>query len=151
QKELGSKAGIPSKQVSYHLKKEEMEDGFYARFLAALRGRPAEVAIVTGCLESLDALSRRIQEAPDPERTAAEQDAVELGVLEVSRRSRPIFQEAVRLSRGMPSLDIYPRPADLEPARWYAGRLWEGLEPLPVDEQIAVVRRDREHQSWALM
>jgi len=144
QKEVGVRSGIPPKQVSYHLKKEDMADDLYARFVAGLNGRPAEVAIVTGCLESLAALS---QEGL----TAEEHDAVELGVLKVAREARPVLQEAVWRSRAVPSLDIYPRPADLEPARWEAGHLWEELEKLPDDEQMAVVRSDPRHQSWALM
>jgi tetratricopeptide (TPR) repeat protein len=145
QKEVGARAGIPPKQVSYHLKKEDMEDDLYARFLAGLRGRPAEIAVVTGCLESLDALEN------DPELTPEERDVVEMGVLEVRRLARSVLREAVLRSRAAPPLDGYPRPADLEPARWYAGRLWADLEKLPEDQQRMVVRSSRHFQTWALM
>jgi predicted transcriptional regulator len=57
QKQVGARAGIPQKKVSLYLKRDDMEDDLYTRFLAAVNGRPAEVAIVTGCLESLGALS----------------------------------------------------------------------------------------------
>jgi tetratricopeptide (TPR) repeat protein len=145
QKEVGVRAGTPPKQVSFQLKKASMDDGFYTRFLAGLRGRPAEIAVVTGCLESLDALESH------PELTPEERDAVEMGVLEVGRLSRSVFQEAALRSRAAPPLDGYPRPADLEPARWYARRLWADLEALPEDRRSLVVRSSRHFQTWALM
>src|SRR6185369_11809923 len=151
QKQVGARAGVPQKKVSLYLKREDMEDDLYARFLTAVNGRPAEVAVVTGCLEALAALSPEGRAPQDLDLTAEEEDAVELGVLEVARRSRPILREAVLRSRAEPPLDVYPRPAHLEPARWQAGLLWEALEKLPEGEQMAVVRSDPRHQSWALM
>jgi len=151
QKQVGARAGVPQKKVSLYLKREDMEDDLYTRFLAAVNGRPADVAIVTGCLESLAAVSPERRAPQDPDLTAEEKDEVEIGVLEVARLARPILREAVLRSRAAPLLDIYPRPADLEPARWQAGLLWEALEKLPEAEQIAVVRSDPRHQSWALM
>ena len=58
QKEVGARMGMDSKQVSYHLRKGELDDPLYERLLAALRGGPAEVAVVTACLEELEALDR---------------------------------------------------------------------------------------------
>jgi tetratricopeptide (TPR) repeat protein len=116
-----------------------------------VNGRPAEVAIVTGCLESLAALSPEQQAPSDLELSAEEKEAVELGVLEVARLSRPALREAVLRSRAAPPLDVYPWPADLEPARWQAGILWGELEKLPEGEQISAVRSDPRYQSWALM
>ncbi|HEX3531461.1 MAG TPA: tetratricopeptide repeat protein [Thermoanaerobaculia bacterium] len=151
QKEVGARAGIPQKKVSLHLKSEDMPADRYARFLAAVEGRPAEVAIVTGCLESLAALSPERRDSEDPALTAEEEDEVEIGVLEVARLARPVLRDAVLRSRAAPPLDIYPRPADLEPARWQAGRLWGELKKLTEDEQMAAVRSDPRYQSWALM
>ncbi len=151
QKQVGARAGIPQKKVSLYLKREDMEDDLYTRFLAAVNGRPAEVAIVTGCLEALAAVSPERRASQDPDLTPAEEDEVEIGILEVARLARPVLREAVLRSRAAPLLDIYPRPADLEPARWQADLLWKALEKLPEAEQIAMVRSDPRHQSWALM
>jgi len=151
QKQVGARAGIPQKKVSLYLKREDMEDDLYTRFLAAVNGRPAEVAIVTGCLESLAAVSPERRASQDPDLTPEEEDEVEIGILEVARLARPVLREAVLRSRAAPLLDIYPRPADLEPARWQADLLWKALEKLPETEQIAIVRSDPRHQSWALM
>jgi tetratricopeptide (TPR) repeat protein len=151
QKQVGARAGIPPKKVSLYLKREDMADDLYTRFLAAVNGRPAEVAIVTGCLESLAAVSLERRAPQDGDLTPEEEDEVEIGVLEVGRLARPVLREAVLRSRAAPPLDIYPRPADREPARWQAGLLWEALEKLPEGEQIAVVRSDPRHQSWALL
>jgi tetratricopeptide (TPR) repeat protein len=151
QKQVGARAGIPPKKVSLYLKREEMADDLYTRFLAAVNGRPAEVAIVTGCLESLAAVSLERRAPQDRDLTPEEEDEVEIGVLEVGRLARPVLREAVLRSRAAPPLDVYPRPADREPARWQAGLLWEALEKLPEGEQIAVVRSDPRHQSWALL
>ena len=124
QKEIGAGAGIPQKQVSYYLKKEELDDSIYARLLRGVRARPAEVNIVTACLETLKALSQ------DQEMTLEERDEVEAGVLEGTRVLRKAFSEAVRRSRALPPVDGYPRPADLEAARWQAREQWSRLEPL---------------------
>ncbi|MEO6195375.1 MAG: helix-turn-helix transcriptional regulator [Thermoanaerobaculia bacterium] len=51
-----------------------------------------------------------------------------------------------RLLRLTPSTDP-PRAEDRE----HANDLWARLEPLPEDEQLAVVRVAREFQSWALL
>jgi len=51
-----------------------------------------------------------------------------------------------RLLRLAPPADP-PRAEDRE----HANELWARLEPLPEDEQLAVVRVSREFQSWALL
>jgi len=51
-----------------------------------------------------------------------------------------------RLLRLAPPADP-PQPKDRE----HANDLWARLEPLPEDEQLAVVRVAREFQSWALL
>jgi tetratricopeptide (TPR) repeat protein len=145
QKEIGAGAGIPQKQVSYYLKKEDLDDPVYARLLRGVRARPAEVAAVTACLESLEAL-RQEREMPPEER-----DEVESGVLEGARILRQVFSEAVRRSRGLPPLDRYPLSSELEAARWQARELWSLLEPLPEDQRLTVVRVAGEFQQWALV
>jgi tetratricopeptide (TPR) repeat protein len=145
QKEIGAGAGIPQKQVSYYLKKEELDDAVYARLLQGVRARPAEVDVVTACLEALEALSQ------DQEMTPEERDEVEAGVLEGTRLLRKSFSAAVRRSRALPPVDGYPRHADLEASRWQAREQWSLLEQLSEGQRLAVARTAAEFQTWALV
>jgi tetratricopeptide (TPR) repeat protein len=146
QKEVAVKAGLDQKMISYHLCKGGLgREALYDRLLAGLQARPAEVAVVTGCLETLEALEK------ETELTAAERDEVERAVLEVARLSRKSLSEAALKSREAPALDAYPQPADLEPARWQAREAWALLADLPESQQLAVVRVAREFQTWALV
>ena len=145
QKEIGAEAGIPQKQVSYYLKKEELDDSIYARLLQGVRARPAEVDVVTACLETLEALSQ------DQEMTPEERDEVRAGILEGTRVLEKAFSEAVRRSRALPPVDGYPRPADLEASRWQAREQWSRLEPLSEGQRLAVARVASEFQTWALV
>src|SRR6476661_603697 len=145
QKEIGVGAGIPQKQVSYYLKKEDLDDSTYARLLQGIRARPAEVDVTTACLEALEALSQ------DQEMTPEERDEVEAGILEGTRLLRKSFSAAVRRSRALPPVDGYPRSADLEAARWQAREQWSRLEPLSEGQRLAVARVATEFQTWALV
>jgi len=145
QKEIGAEARIPQKQVSYYLKKEELDDSVYERLLRGVRARAAEVDVVTACLEALEALSQ------DQEMTPEERDEVEAGILESTRLLRKSFSAAVRRSRALPPVDGYPRPADLEAARWQARDQWSRLEPLSEGQRLAVARVATEFQTWALV
>src|ERR1700681_3883568 len=67
QKEVGGKAGLVQSTISYHLRKGGLAaEALYDRLLAGLQARPAEVAVVTACLENLEALEK------DSKLTAAE-------------------------------------------------------------------------------
>jgi tetratricopeptide (TPR) repeat protein len=145
QKQIAAASGLAQKRVSQLLQKPEIEDDLFARLLAAVSDQPAEAAIVTACLEALTALEE------NRELTAAERADVELGVQELADLSRRVLTEAVRRSRAAPAMDRYPRPADLEPARWHAAMLFQVLQDLPEDHQLAVVRTAREYQGWALV
>src|SRR4051812_47503984 len=145
QKEIGAGAGLPQKQVSYYLKKEDLDDAVYARLLRGVRARPAEVSAVTFCLESLEAL-----ETSGKEMTPEELATVEEGVLESSRLIREALVEMVRRSRGVPPLDVYPAPAGLEALRWHAGELWALLKPFPEDQRLVMTRESPRLQTWAL-
>ncbi|HEY0553475.1 MAG TPA: hypothetical protein VGG20_04370 [Thermoanaerobaculia bacterium] len=145
QKEIGAASGIPQKRISQLLRGAEIEEDIFERLLAAVRDEPAEVAIVTSCLKSLAALKQ------NRDLTPAERAEVELGLLELADVGRRVLTDAVRRSRAAPAMDRYPRPADLEPARWHASLLFQVLQGLPEDEQWAVVRAAREYQSWALV
>ncbi|HEX7180893.1 MAG TPA: hypothetical protein VF756_03565 [Thermoanaerobaculia bacterium] len=144
QKQIGVRSGIPPKYVSDLLKKPDLKHEDYQRLLAGVKGRPAEVALVTTALEGLQALEA------DNELTPEERDEVEMGVLAACRQFREILREAVRRSRATPALDDYPKPNELEPARWHAGQLWSRLNGLHESERLAKVRDDREFQSWSL-
>ncbi|HVS00908.1 MAG TPA: tetratricopeptide repeat protein [Thermoanaerobaculia bacterium] len=144
QKEIGARSGIPQKQVSYHLQKEELEEGVFRRLLQGVLGRPAQVAIVTACLESLDASER------DGELTVEERDEVEMAVLDIDRLAREALTEAALRSRSLPPLNVYPEPAHLEPARWLAGEQWALLKGRSEEQQRTTVREDRRYQHWAL-
>src|SRR3954469_20701449 len=145
QKEIGAGAGLPQKQVSYYLKKEDLDDAVYARLLRGVRAQPAEVSAVTFCLEALEAL-----EASGKEMTPEELATVEEGVLESSRLIREALVEMVRRSRGVPPLDVYPAPAGLEALRGHAGELWALLKPFPEDQRLVMTRESPRLQTWAL-
>lgn len=146
QKEIGAGAGLPQKMVSYHLRKGDLEDeAVFARLLQGLQVRPAEVRVVTTCLEALGALEQ------DREMTPEERDAVEAAVLEGTRLLREVLAEAVRRSRRLPPADRYPQPADLDAARWQARELWKTLEPLNETQRLVLVRASRRFQTWALV
>jgi tetratricopeptide (TPR) repeat protein len=145
QKEVGVKAGLEESKISYHLRKGGVAaEALFNRLLAALKARPAEVAIVTGCLEALEALEN------DTELTVAERDEVERCLLEITRLSRRRLTEAAVRSREPPAPDAYPQLADLESARWQAGESWAKLAELSEDRQLAVVQVAGEFQTWAL-
>lgn len=127
------------------LRRREMPNEDFGRLLPHVQRRPAEVLVVTRCLEELEALDQ------EQDLTDAEQEEVERGVLEASRHLRAHLVEGVRLSRGVPSLDGYPKPSEVEPARWQAGMLWILLKDMTDDQRSVVVKSVREFQSWALL
>ena len=104
--------------------------------------RPAEVEILTGCIEDLEDLSW------SEDLTDEEQAEVERGVREGKRLLRRAFIEAARHSRSLPAMDGYPRPEDLEPARWHAETLWSLMKDLPEEQQLAMAG---DCGSWALV
>ena len=145
QKQIAAAAGIRPKRVSELLGGEGIEDDVLERLLAATGARPAEISIVTTCLESLAFLEK------DQGLTAEERAEVEQGVQALARVNRRALTEAVLRSRTGPALDRYPEPEDREPARWHARMLLELLRKLPGDEQWALVKVGREYRSWALV
>jgi tetratricopeptide (TPR) repeat protein len=145
QKEIGAASGIPQKRISQLLRGERIEADVFERLLAAVIDEPAEVAIATSFLKSLAALKQ------NQDLTPAERAEVELSLLELGDLGRKVLTEAVRRSRAAPKLDRYPRPADIEPARWHAAMLFQVLQGLPEEDQWALVKAAREYQSWALV
>jgi tetratricopeptide (TPR) repeat protein len=145
QTQLGLRSGIQGKRVSRLLQRDEIPDEDYETLLAATRSEPAEIQVVTGCIEGLQAVAR------NRDLSAGEQEEVECGVREAARLLRGTLREIALRSRSMPAFDGYPRSADLEAARWQAGMQWSLLEILTEEQQLAVVRRVREYQNWALM
>jgi tetratricopeptide (TPR) repeat protein len=147
QKQIGSRAGMPEKRVSHHLRRErlrEIKDDVYEQLLEALKPYPpAAVPIVTACLEALDALDQ------GGDLTAEERAEIEEEILVAARRLREDFAEAMRFSRAAPT-EGYPGPGDLVPARRQAEVLFGRLEALPEAMRSVVVSVCEQYQTWAL-
>lgn len=146
QKQLGLRAGFEDeKKVSYLLGRPDIKDEEYEKLLAATRSTPAEVEIVTACVDGLkSAVANQVL-------TEGELEQVERGIREGARDLRHLLTGLAVGTRWVPALDVYPRPADLAPARFHAARLWETLETMTEAEQLAVVRLNEDHHSWALV
>src|SRR5215217_1455456 len=82
QKQLHSRSGIPDKRISYLLGLREIPQEDFEKLLAALRSNPAEVQIVTACIDGLEAV------AADTRLTDEEMEEVERGVREGARLLR---------------------------------------------------------------
>jgi tetratricopeptide (TPR) repeat protein len=145
QKQVGARVGLDEKATSRVLKQAGMDDDLYQRMLERMNARPAEVAVVTGALEALDALDQ------DNGLSEAERDRIESAVLEAQRIVRNDLIEAARLSRNAPPLDGYPEPDHVEPARWQARQVWPLIEKLSASKQEMLVRHSPQYQTWAFM
>jgi tetratricopeptide (TPR) repeat protein/transcriptional regulator with XRE-family HTH domain len=145
QKQLASRSGIPDKRVSYLLGRLEIEDEEYEKLMAATYCKPADAQIVTGCIDGLKSV------AANKVLTDEELEQVERGVREGARLLRDLLAGLALGSRWVPVFDGYPHPADVEPARFHAWRLWEVLETMSEADQLDAVRLNEDHHSWALM
>lgn len=144
-KQIGAAAGLTSDRLSKILRRQDMADKEFDRLLPHVARRPAEVLVVTRCLEELGALER------EQDLTDEEQEEVERGLLEASRLLRAELVAGVRRSRRAPSLDAYPTPSEVEPARWQAETAWRALQGIEEEHWPVVVKAVRELQSWALV
>ncbi len=125
-KEIGAAAGIPQKQVSYYLRREEIPDAVLEKLLAALDGSPAAVHIVMACLEGLEALEQETY------LTAEESAEIEDAVLRAGRLIREGLTKAVRHSRKtLPAAGEDLDPHAIAYDRQEAAELFERLEGLP--------------------
>lgn len=141
-KEIGSRIGMEPKKVSYHLqKRRDINDELFELLLEGVEATPADLAMAMIFYEAL---------APDPALTPEERGVVETEVREVARWFRGVLVEAVPLSRAVPPLGEYPRPEDVEPARWLAGFRLDYLKTLPSEDRLPVLRAARELHTWAL-
>jgi tetratricopeptide (TPR) repeat protein len=143
QKEIAALAHMTPQTVSYHLKKGKVEDEIYERLLRAVASRPAEVALVTQCLEGLDGLRAE-------HLTLEERESVELALLDFSHLLREELTQSALASRALPPAGGYPQPLEVEPTRWLAGRLWAQGEPLPEHELRGVAKVSAAFQTWAM-
>ncbi|HEX9940530.1 MAG TPA: tetratricopeptide repeat protein [Thermoanaerobaculia bacterium] len=146
QKEMAAAAGMSQSRVSQHLSRErggEIKDEDFERLLAALKAKPAEVRLVTACLEGLDAL-----EASE-DLTEEERAEIEEAALAAARFAREGLTEAVRRSRTVP-VEAYPEPQQVKVARRRAEEQWRLLADLPSEARLAVVSVAAEFQNWAL-
>lgn len=144
QKEIAAAIGISEKRVSQYLRRGSLKDHeVFEGMLAAIDPPPGAVAIVTGCLEALDALER------ERDLTAGERALVEEGALAFSRLGREAGTRMAIGSRAVLAAG-YPEPHDLAPARWQAEELFERLERQTEATRPAIVRIGKEYQSWAV-
>ncbi|HEX3525805.1 MAG TPA: hypothetical protein VH988_01955 [Thermoanaerobaculia bacterium] len=93
QKQMASRSGFSEPSVSLYLRQREMSDEIFASLLGLVLKRPAAEPIVTGCLESLDALDHT-EDLSDEELTAIEEETQR-----AARLTREVLTEAVRRSR----------------------------------------------------
>ena len=111
QKEIAASLGMRPWKVSYYLNRKDLDDDVYDRLLQGVRAEPAEVILLTHCLESLEALERN-----EAGLTPQELCAIEEGVLEATRLLRGVLIEIVRRSRGV-SVLMTPSTWPRSPAR----------------------------------
>jgi tetratricopeptide (TPR) repeat protein len=143
QKEIGARVGMDSDKVSYHLRKEgRIDDATFELLLAGVEGTPEEVEVGTAYYEALTAMGN----GPLPPSHRAE---IEREVLAVSRAFREALTQAALRSLTAPPRDEYPRPGDVEPARWQARELFSILKGATPGQRSAVVRASARLQTWA--
>jgi tetratricopeptide (TPR) repeat protein len=146
-KEIAAATGLSQDSVSHHLRRQrggEMKDDVFERILAAMQSKRGAVEIVTACLEALDALESN-GDLGDEESAVIEEAA-----LRAARLTRGFLTDVLRLSRNGPDFDDYPKIHELAAARELAGEQWEGLQDLPEERALAVVRFAKGLQNWAL-
>ncbi len=142
-KRIAGKAGMTTHKVAYHLGKPgDISDSDFALLLAGVEGTPAEVAIGTACYEALAA----VRSGALPPAHLAE---IEAEVLAVSRTYRGVLTRAALLSITPPPRDEYPRPGDVEPARWQAKELLALLKGATASQRSQVVKWSLRLQTWA--
>jgi tetratricopeptide (TPR) repeat protein len=143
QKQMGAGVGMDSDKVSYHLRKEgRIADDIFERLLEGVAGTPEEVEVGTAYYETLTALGT----GPLPPLHRVE---IEREVLAVSRAFREALTQAALRSLSAPPRDEYPRPGDVEPARWQARELFSILKDATAGQRSAVVRASARLQTWA--
>lgn len=145
-KEVGSRCGMDGKKVSGYLRDGQIGDEVYQRLLKGVDAKPAEIEVATACFEGMEALSSVEQELTPEEFEIFEREA-----REANRIYREHLREAVHSSRQVVPLDEYPRPCDVEPARWLAEEQMAFLKLLTPKQRIAAVERDPQLHNWALV
>jgi tetratricopeptide (TPR) repeat protein len=145
-KQLAARTGRKDHQVDYLLHtKGKLDDAEFEELLAAIPARPAHAAIATVLLLGLEGLDQ------EGELTPGERDQLELGALDAWQACREASYEVVHRSRAEPPRDEYPKPEDVEPARWLAQEQVEILKEDEPDERLAVVLANPEYQHWAMV
>jgi tetratricopeptide (TPR) repeat protein len=147
-KEIGARVGLMPSSVADYLgrkRKTELDDSIYGRLLSAFRRGRAAATIVEACLEALDALGVEIG------LTDEELAAIEREVLTGSRLIRQLLIAAFRKSREDRDEEDYPNAFEARLARRQAEEQFAELKRLSPRSRLAVVRLNREYQSWALV
>lgn len=146
-KQLAARSGMSEPAVQRRLddnREMPLPEGEFRQLLDAAEARLSHAAATAVWLDTLAALDEASDLTPE------ERDLVELFLMEDQLARRDFALKDVRRARTLPPLDEYPKPQDVEPARWFAGVQLLMLRPLPQDERIAVVRSARKYQHWAL-
>ncbi len=140
-KEVSTASGLTVKQLGgiergdvKHIASEDT-----ARVLTAMACEPAEVVIMSACLEGLAGLD----EYADPAQAAAVEEAVANAGRRLRRRLR---------SLGSAEAGEYPAPYEVEPDRAEALAAWERLKDCESLAEITLaVRGSRDFQRWAFV
>jgi len=143
-KEVAARARFSPSRLSHLLASGIDADDDYDRLLAGVEAAPAEVWATAEYAERMEAL------AAEGDLTPGEREVVERSAVEVTRHLRAALTEAALRSREEPPADRYPRPGEVEPARWRAGVLLAILKELPAPHRLAVVKVAREYQTWGV-
>jgi tetratricopeptide (TPR) repeat protein len=143
QKQIALRSGMTWKNLSQLLRRQ-IHDEDYEKLLAATRCKLAEVQVVAGCVEGLEAVAR------ERELTPGEQEEVERTVREASGWVRQLLSETALLSRPLPP-EGAPGAPTLDAERRQAGLQWLFLAPRTAKQRSAVVRLVREYQTPALL
>jgi tetratricopeptide (TPR) repeat protein len=145
-KQIAARLGVTESSVSQLLRRKrtrEIKEEDFENILAVIPHKPAEVWVLTECIEAMEALDET--EGLTDEQVAG----VELEVLRASRLMREDLRAALRRASAL-TFTSYPEAADLTPARLLAEEQWERLKGLTPELQSAVVRGSERFQSFAL-
>lgn len=145
-KEIAAGLGTTQSNVSQLLRRKrsrEIKDADFEQLLTVIPHKPAEVLVLTGCLEALEALGET-EGLTDEQAAAIEQE-----VLGASRLIREDLRAALRRASTL-TFTGYPEPADLTPTRLLAEEQWARLKDLTPELRLAVVHGSERFQSFAL-
>ena len=147
-KEIGSRIGRKSSAVAdlmRRFRQSEIKDEDYEEVLPGVTRRSAERPIAEGFVESLDALRQ------DKGLSEEEQTWVAVRVRNGARLLWEYCTALVQRFRTISPEEDYPRTFELLIVRRLAEEQFAELQRLPPPSRLAVVRFNKDYQSWALL